>query len=54
MIMKRYTILVVLACFFGGAGMVFGAELSGELRPEAIEARIRQHRMGELVVRAKP
>ncbi len=52
--MKRYTILVVLACFFGGVGTVFGAGVSGELRPEAIEARIRQHRMGELVVRAKP
>lgn len=52
--MKRYTILVVLACFFGGSGTVFSAELSGELKPEAIEARIRQHRMGELVVRAKP
>ena len=52
--MKRYTILVVLACFFGGAGTVFGTELSGELRQEAIEARIRQHRMGELVVRAEP
>lgn len=52
--MKRYTILVVLACFFGGADTVFSAELSGELKPEAIEARIRQYRMGELVVRAKP
>ncbi|MFB0554790.1 MAG: endo-1,4-beta-xylanase [Phycisphaerae bacterium] len=52
--MKRYTILVVLACFFGGSGTVFGAGVSVELRPEAIEARIRQHRMGELVVRAKP
>lgn len=52
--MKRYTILVVLTCFFGGAGTVFGAGVSGELKPEAIEARIRRHRMGELVVRAKP
>ncbi len=52
--MKRYTILVVLACFFDWAGAVFGEELSGELRAAAIEARIRQHRMGELVVRAKP
>jgi len=52
--MKRYTILVMLACFFGGSGTVFGAGVSGELKPEAIEARIRQHRMGELVVRAEP
>jgi endo-1,4-beta-xylanase len=51
---KRYTILVMLACFFGGSRTVFGAGVSGELKPEAIEARIRQHRMGELVVRAKP
>ncbi len=52
--MNRYTNLVVLACFFGGAGVVFGAGVSGELKPEAIEAKIRRHRMGELVVRAKP
>jgi len=51
---KRYTILVMLACFFSGSRTVFGAGVSGELKPEAIEARIRQHRMGELVVRAKP
>ncbi|MHC4074577.1 MAG: hypothetical protein ACYTGS_21550 [Planctomycetota bacterium] len=52
--MERYTILVGLACFFGVVGTAFGAEASGELGPEAIEARIRQHRMGELIVRAKP
>ncbi len=52
--MNRYTILVVLACFFVGAGTVFGVGVSGELRAEAIEAKIRRHRMGELVVRAKP
>ncbi len=52
--MKRYTILVMLACFLGGSGAVFGARVSTELKPEAIEARIREHRMGELVVRAKP
>ncbi len=48
--MNRYTILVVLVCFFVGSG----AGVSGELGPDAIEARIRRHRMGELVVRAKP
>ncbi|MHC4749709.1 MAG: endo-1,4-beta-xylanase [Planctomycetota bacterium] len=52
--MKRYRILIGLACFFGGVGTVFGAGVSEELEPEAIDARIRQHRMGELVVKAKP
>ncbi|TKJ34011.1 MAG: glycoside hydrolase [Planctomycetes bacterium B3_Pla] len=52
--MKRHSVLVSLACFFGVVGMAFGAEASGELGPEAIEVRIRQHRMGELIVRAKP
>jgi hypothetical protein len=52
--MRRHTILVSLACFFSGAGTLFGAGASDELGPEAIEARIRQHRMGELVVMAKP
>jgi GH35 family endo-1,4-beta-xylanase len=41
-------------CFFSVVGTDFGAEVSGELGQEAIEARIRQHRMGELIVMAKP
>jgi len=51
---KHYAILMKLACFFSGIGTVLGASVSDELKPEAIDARIRQHRMGELVVRAKP
>ncbi len=52
--MNRYGILIGLACIFGGIGVVFGAGVSGELEPEAIEARIREHRMGELLVKAGP
>ena len=52
--MKRYGILVGLACIFGGIIAAFGAGASDELEPEAIEARIREHRMGELLVKAGP
>ena len=52
--MKRYAIPVMLVCCFGGISTGLGADATGKLAPEAIEARIRQHRMGELVVRAKP
>lgn len=54
MTMKRYAILVMLVHCFGGIGAGLGADATGKLAPEALEARIRQHRMGELVVRAKP
>ena len=52
--MKRYGIFVCLACFFGGIVAAFGAGTSGELEPEAIKAKIREHRMGELLVKARP
>jgi len=52
--MKRYGIFVGLACIFGGIITVFGAGASVELEPKAIEAKIREHRMGNLVVKAKP
>lgn len=52
--MKRYAILVMLVHCFGGIGAGLGADATGKLAPEALEARIRQHRMGELEVRAKP
>jgi len=52
--MKRYGILVGLACIFGGTVATFGAGASDELGAEAIEARIREHRMGYLVVKAGP
>ncbi len=52
--MKRYIILVMSVCSFGGIGTGFGAGAPGKLTPDALAARIRQHRMGDLVVRAKP
>ena len=48
--MKHRGILIVLTCL----PAAFGAGASNELSDEAIDARIRQHRMGELVVTAKP
>ena len=52
--MERYGFLAGLACIFGGIVAAFGATVSGELEPEAITARIREHRMGDLVVKAGP
>ena len=52
--MKQRGILLVLASLLGGVGTAFGAGASDELSAEAINTRIRQHRMGELVVTAKP
>jgi endo-1,4-beta-xylanase len=52
--MKRCVVLIVLAWSFAGLGVALGSGVSDELRPEAIEARIRQNRMGELIVEAKP
>jgi len=52
--MKRYVILLVSACFFGLLFAAYGADVSDELELEAIEARIREHRMGELLVKARP
>jgi endo-1,4-beta-xylanase len=50
----RYTILAAIVCISCEAGAVLAADVSDELRPEAINARIRQYRMGELVVQAGP
>jgi endo-1,4-beta-xylanase len=52
--MKHYKIVIGLACFFGLLVAAYGADISDELEPDAIEARIREHRMGDLVVKAKP
>ena len=52
--MKRNRILIGLACFCAVVGTAMAAGESGDLAPEAIEARIRQHRMGELILTAKP
>jgi endo-1,4-beta-xylanase len=52
--MKCSKIIIGLACIFVGIGAAYSADVSDELKPDAIEARIRQHRMGELIVKAKP
>jgi endo-1,4-beta-xylanase len=52
--MKHYRILIGLTFFFSGVVTALGADVSDELKPDAIEARIRQHRMGELIVKARP
>ncbi|MHC4325668.1 MAG: endo-1,4-beta-xylanase [Planctomycetota bacterium] len=52
--MKKCGIFVGLVCVFSGIGAVFGAGASGELGAEAIEARIREHRMGEFLIKAEP
>ncbi|MHC4117285.1 MAG: endo-1,4-beta-xylanase [Planctomycetota bacterium] len=49
--MKRNAMLMWCFC---GIGVSFGAGATGELAPEALEASIRQHRMGDLVIRARP
>ena len=52
--MKRYAVLMMLVYCFCGTGVGSGAGAPGRLAPDVLEARIREHRMGELVVRAKP
>jgi endo-1,4-beta-xylanase len=52
--MKSYRILIILVCFFAGIVTAFGTDVSDELKPDAIEARIQQLRMGDLLVKAEP
>jgi endo-1,4-beta-xylanase len=52
--MKSYRILIILACFFGCVAATYGADVSEELKPDAIAARIRQYRMGDFIIKAKP
>ncbi|MBL7152549.1 MAG: endo-1,4-beta-xylanase [Phycisphaerae bacterium] len=54
--MKFRLIIVLSLIVAAGAVCEVRADsgASAKLRPEAIEARIREHRMGELVVRTKP
>ena len=52
--MKRFGILVGLVCMFGGIITAFGAGASNELEPEAIKAKIQEHRMGDLDIKARP
>lgn len=46
--------ITVLTCAFVGVGTVCAGSVSRELEPEAIAGRIAEHRMGDLVVMAKP
>jgi hypothetical protein len=52
--MKYYRIIIGFVCIFGGIVVSYGGSVSGELEPESIKTRIREHRMGELVVKVKP
>jgi endo-1,4-beta-xylanase len=52
--MKSHRTLIILACSFGCVAATYGADVSDELKPDAIEARIRQYRMGNLIIKAKP
>jgi hypothetical protein len=54
--MKSRLIAVLILIVAGYLACEAGtdSDVSVELKPEAIETRIRQHRMGELVVRTKP
>ena len=52
--MKYCKIVIVLAFFFSGIFTAYSADVSDELKPDAIEERIRKDRMGEIIVNAKP
>lgn len=51
--MRNSVVMVVVAYWSAGLGVALGADVSEKLRPEAMEARIRRHRMGELIVKTK-
>lgn len=52
--MKKCAIVTIVACLFGGISTVLADSLANELNTEAVAARITEHRMGDLVVTAKP
>jgi len=52
--MKQHMILLVTACFFSSIVPSFSADVSKEIKLDAINTRIRQHRMGELLIKAEP
>lgn len=54
MIKRQCIILILAAWLLAGSGTISAGSVSNELKPEAIEARIAEHRMGNLVVKAKP
>jgi endo-1,4-beta-xylanase len=54
MTMKHYKILIGLVLFFAGNVTTYGADVSDELKPDTIEARIQKHRMGDFIIKAGP
>ncbi len=52
--MKKYAVPAILTCLLIGIGTTLAGSVSDELKPEAISARIAKHRMGDLMVAAKP
>ena len=51
---KQCIILIVAVWLFAGIGTITGGSVSNELKPEAVSARIAEHRMGDLIVKAGP
>ena len=52
---KRQNIMLIMAVWlFAGIGTITGGSVSNELKPESIAARIAEHRMDDLIVKAKP
>jgi GH35 family endo-1,4-beta-xylanase len=45
---------MTLTCLFGRIDKVLADSITSELKPEALAARIAEHRMGDLIVKAKP
>ena len=51
---RQYIILIVTASLLADGATISAGSVSNELKPEAISARIAEHRMGDLIVTAKP
>ena len=51
---NKCKILIVAVWLFAGIGTITGGSVSNELKPEAVSARIVEHRMGDLIVKARP
>ncbi len=51
---KLIAVLALVVAGYGFCHAQAGGDVSAKLKPEAIETRIRRHRMGELVVKTRP
>ncbi|MHC4170788.1 MAG: endo-1,4-beta-xylanase [Planctomycetota bacterium] len=51
---KQCIILIMVVWLFAGVGTICEGSVSNELKPESIAARIAEHRMGDLIVQARP